>query len=208
MAARDVSTLLKTTDEFAAMPREPQVRDRCMADNVEWMLNNFETDAEIMLWAHNLHVTHNPDEPGYGSMGNELEHRYGDDHFVIGFAFNQGSFQAAYVGQTEAGDYFQKLRAYTVNPAREGSVGNVFSRAGLPIFVLDLRAIPESGPVAEWFSGEHDMRKAGAGFAEDDEDAQYLPRINLPDHFDAVIFIDSTTAARPNRLTRERFGME
>lgn len=207
--AKDIVPFLTSLDDFEAMPeKEPNVRDRCMADNISWLLDHVEPNAKIMLWAHNLHVMRVPEEAGYGTMGNELEIRYGDDHFVVGFMFNRGSFQAAYMEQTESGAWAQKLKPFTDGAAIDGSVEWVFSKVGKPQFVVDLRKLPLEGPVATWFSREHPMRNIGAGYQAGSETGHYFNPAQLPDCYDAVIFMDSTSAARPNQLTQKRFGLD
>jgi len=207
--ADDIAVFLDALDEYAAMPaKEPNVRDRCMADNIEWMLKHVEPGAKIMLWAHNLHVTRVAEEAGYGTMGNELEIRYGDEHFVVGFLFNKGFFQAAYMKQDDSGNWIQKLKPFTDGVATDGSFEATFAQVGKPLFMIDLRKLPSDGPVAQWFSREHPMRNIGAAYREDLEQGYVFEPVVLPDNYDAVIFMDSTSAAIPNRLTRERFDMD
>jgi len=66
-------------------------RDRSMADNVKWILDQ-SPGEKIVLWAHNGHVASGGF--GYESMGNSLRKTYGQQMVVFGFAFNQGGFQA------------------------------------------------------------------------------------------------------------------
>jgi len=204
--AADVVRFLKLCRRFGAAGNMPNVRDRSMAENIAWILDHHGPGAKIVVWAHNGHVSHNPAEPGTGSMGSELERRFGDDHVVFGFSFDRGSFQAIYRSPTGVADGKPGLRPFTVGPAQPGSVDRLLARAGIRRFVIDLREAPSEGPVADWLAAPHPMRSIGAIFAEETE-RQFYTRTILPDHYDAVIFMDSTTRARPNRLTREKFAM-
>jgi erythromycin esterase len=56
----------------------PGVRDRYMADNVEWILDNEPPGTKIMLWAHNEHVWTAKTLRG-DSMGNVLRQTYGSE---------------------------------------------------------------------------------------------------------------------------------
>ena len=70
-------------------------RDRCMADNVDWILAQAPPGSKIVLWAHNGHVS----KTGMGStsMGSHLAKRHGKDYVVLGFAAHKGRYTA--VGQ-------------------------------------------------------------------------------------------------------------
>jgi erythromycin esterase len=170
------------------------VRDRCMAENVAWILENEPAGTKIVLWAHNWHVSVAEPKPGEGvlTMGSYLERRYKDDYLPIGFSFNQGSFQAIPAPQTK----LIGLREWTVGPARDGWIDATFAKAGMPIFFLDLRS-PPAGAVSEWMNEKHPMRAGGAIFNPEQETTMFAPPTRLAGTYDAIIFIDATTRARP-----------
>ncbi len=207
--AMEVEHFIGLCDELKQMPPPDQmlnVRDRCMAENVAWILEHEGPQSKIVAWAHNGHVSHSPAAPGTGSVGAELARRFGDDLVVFGFAFNQGSFQAIYRPLDGQWDGGPGLRPFEVGPARPGSVDRVFAQAGLPLLVIDLRLAPESGPVAQWLAAPHHMRAIGAVFSPDGE-SNFYNHLVIPQAYDAIIFLESTTAARPTRLTRRQFGL-
>lgn len=163
-------------------------RDRSMADNIKWILDN-NPGAKIVLWAHNGHVaTAGPG--GFEPMGVSLRKMFGAQMVVFGFAFNQGSFQAIEQGKG--------LHNFTVPPAPPGSLDAIFAAARIPLFALDLRDAPKSGPVATWLSAPHKTRSIGAVYSEAAA-AQYLYEMNAPQSFDVMLFVEKTTAARGNR---------
>lgn len=162
-------------------------RDRSMAENVKWILEQ-NPGAKIVLWAHNGHVATSGFR-GYESMGAVLRQMYGRQMVVVGFAFNQGSFQAIEQGKG--------LRDFTVPPAPAGSLDATFAATGLPLFALDLRCLPASGPVAEWLNRPQLSRSIGAVYSEDAA-ARYLTQLNAPANFDLMLFVEKTTAARKN----------
>jgi erythromycin esterase len=82
----------------------------------------------------------------------------------------------------------------------------VFARVGMPIFVADLRAAPEESEAHQWLEQHHPMRSIGAVFSEALA-ASFVARSKLPEEYDAIIFIDETTRARPNALTRRKSNM-
>jgi erythromycin esterase-like protein len=159
-------------------------RDASMAANVKWILDH-SPDAKIVLWAHNGHV-----QTADGSMGGALRKMYGDQMVVFGFSFNQGSFQA----RSQGGGV---LRDFTVPPAPAGSLDATLAASGIPLFALDLRTAPKSGPVADWLQAPHSTRSIGAMYPEDSPYAWMTNEV-APERFDALLFVDTTTAARKN----------
>jgi erythromycin esterase-like protein len=159
-------------------------RDASMAANVKWILDH-SPKAKIVLWAHNGHVN---TSGTYAPMGADLRRMFGDQMVVFGFAFNQGSFQAVGSGG---------LKDHTVPPAPEGSLDATLAASGLPLFALDLRQAPKSGPVAEWLKAPHKTRSIGAMYP-DGEPFALMPEQVAPENFDAILFVEKTTAARKN----------
>jgi erythromycin esterase-like protein len=163
-------------------------RDASMAANVKWILDH-SPDAKIVLWAHNGHVNKASDG-AYSSMGADLRRMYGDQMVVFGFVFNQGSFQAKALG--DGG-----LKNHTVPPAPEGSLDATLAASGIPLFALDLRPAPKSGPVAEWLKAPHKTRSIGAGYPDGEPFAMMADQV-APENYDAILFVEKTTAARKN----------
>lgn len=162
-------------------------RDRSMAENVKWILDQ-APGAKIVLWAHNGHVAAGGPR-GYQPMGKYLREMYGGEMVVFGFAFNQGSFQAVEQGKA--------LRDFTVSPAPEESLDAMLAAAGIPLLAIDLRLVPATGPVGDWLRAARKTRSIGAVFQEGPPDA-YMMNLKAPESFDALLFVEKTTAARKN----------
>ena len=160
-------------------------RNRSMAENIKWIVDR-SPDAKVVLWAHNGHVS--AGGFAFETMGKTLRKIYGDAMVVMGFAFNQGSFQA-----TEAGT----LKTFTVPPAPAGSLDATLAATGLPLLAIDLRTAPKTGPVATWLTEPHASRNIGATFS-DATAASYLLPMKVQEHFDVLLFVEKTTAARKN----------
>jgi erythromycin esterase-like protein len=156
-------------------------RDRSMALNVKWILDQ-NPGQKIVLWAHNGHVARGGMISR--SMGAELHDIYGAQMVVLGFAFNRGSFQA--IGARGGG-----LQNFTVGPAPGGSFDALLGGAGIPLFALDLRNAPA------WLREERLSRQIGAVFATETA-SSYVTRLSAPAIFDGILFVENTTAARPN----------
>ena len=165
-------------------------RDQSMAENVKWILDN-NPGAKIVLWAHNGHVG-TAGEGGFNPMGAWLRKMFGNQMVVFGFAFNQGSFQAIEMPFTAK----SALRTFNVDPAPEGSLDAMLASAGLQIAAIDLRALPKGGAVANWFSEPRATKIIGAGYGEQLA-ANFLAKQVTPKMYDALLFVEKTTAARP-----------
>ncbi|KYG09581.1 hypothetical protein BE21_01520 [Sorangium cellulosum] len=188
----DARIVQQAADMFEADATEGNVsgfnvRDRAMAENVGWLLDQEGPSAKIVLWAHNGHIAY--EMKPFVSMGSHLAAEYGEQYLPIGFMFSEGSFQAI---DWTGGD--RRLREFTVGPPPEADVSTAFTRAGYPIAFLDLRTLP-AGAVAAWFAGPRPMREIGAVFSGE---AEMSSPTRLVDRFAAVIFVQKTTRARPN----------
>ncbi|MES1260778.1 MAG: erythromycin esterase family protein [Acidobacteriota bacterium] len=162
-------------------------RDASMAENIQWILGH-SPNAKMVVWAHNGHVATNS-VGGYRSMGAALRSALDEQMVIYGFAFNQGSFQAV---EPDKG-----LRSFTVGPSPEGSLDAALAAAEIPLFALDLRQAPASGPAADWLRQPHPARSVGAVYSEAAA-AQYLHPLDAMKSFDALLFVGKTTAARAN----------
>ncbi len=162
-------------------------RDRSMAENIQWILRQ-NPNAKIVVWAHNGHVQ--TSGLGYQTMGADLRGVFGKQMVVMGFSFNQGSFQSRSQSTSE-------LKNFTVPAAPAGSLDATLASAGLPRFALDLRDAPKSGPVADWFQTAHQTRSIGAMYPEDSPFA-FLANFKAPEAFDVILFVSNTTYAHKN----------
>ena len=191
--------MYSATNDPTASTSQFHVRDRSMADNVKWLLEHQPRGGRIVLWAHNGHVSHVLET--YPNMGSHLDRMYKRDYVPIGFVFGQGSFQAMDWTTGRGGG----LAEHTLGPAPEHDVSTAFSRAGMPLLVLDLRRLPNKGPVREWFDAPHARLETGAVFISQ---RQMTVVDALPRKFDAVIYVDKTTRARPVHAQQRAPGTE
>src|SRR5262245_5295397 len=167
------------------------VRDRAMAENVRWILNHEGTDAKIVLWAHNYHVSAaNPEKPV--AMGEHLRATFGQQMVVFGFAFNQGGFQAIEMPFPSA----RGLRSFVVGPAGEESFDAMLASAGLRIAAIDLRKTANAGEVGTWLGDPRATRSFGAAYNEQSGTGFFSNEV-MRKLYDALFFVETTTAAKP-----------
>lgn len=168
------------------------VRDLTMAENVRWVLEREGEAAKVVLWGHNVHMAdaiaaHRPDSSSWA--GRHLRRMYGDDMVVVGILFGRGGFRA--IEAEPSGE----LRDFSVGPAPQGTVEAMLASAGLDVAAIDLRGLPPTGAVAEWFGMARPTRNSWGGYSETASDDYFLDYL-LPEAFDVLLFVDSTTPAR------------
>ncbi|HEY6373721.1 MAG TPA: erythromycin esterase family protein [Candidatus Sulfotelmatobacter sp.] len=161
-------------------------RDQSMAENVEWIADE-NPGAKIVLWAHNGHIAYTAQ---YGPMGGYLHKKFGNQLVNFGFSFNEGSFRAVETGKS--------LHDFRVGPAPEGSLDHELASAGLPLFALDLRQLPQKGPVAHWFAQPRDARSIGAVYGAGQPESWSVASLRWPQAFDVILFVNDTTASHGN----------
>jgi len=162
-------------------------RDESMAANVKWILDQ-SPGAKIVLWAHNGHVARGG-MGGYQAMGSHLGKVYGNEMVVFGFTFNQGSFQAVQQGGM--------LKDFTVPPAPPGSLDATLASVGAQVLALDMRRVPSGSPLGAWLGEPHKTRFIGALYS-DDLAFNALSEVTASQSYDALLFVEKTTAARKN----------
>jgi len=168
------------------------VRDRYMAENAAWLLEQGGTGAKIVLWAHNEHVG-TVSYSGVRSMGSYLRHQYGSDMRVFGFEFGAGLFNAG--GQDVAHGRFYPPGPLKAPPAPPDSYEAAWQRAGEPRLVIDLRQSEGDSPAETWVRGPHPYRTIGATYDQSTPEL-YFDATRLTDKFDAVIYFAETTPSR------------
>src|SRR5262249_54596325 len=128
------------------------------------------------------------------SMGAYLRKHFGDTYYALGFCFNEGGFQARDMSQKGRG----ALTEFSLGPAPAGTGDWYFARPGIANYVIDFRAAPKEGNVAQWLISTLPMRSVGSGFATNWPERIFQRQTVLKKNYDGMIFIARTTRARPN----------
>ena len=188
--ARVVLQCIQWASNLMKGPASMAMRDASMAANVKWILDQSK-GAKMVVSAHNFHVMTGPLYPESArddSMGSVLRKMYGDQLVTFGFVFNEGSFRA----RSRDG----VMQTFTVGPL-PGSLDATLATSNVPLFALDLRAAPKTGPVAAWFHAKRPTRNIMGGFVEDRPNYTIFEQV-IADRYDSLLFVDKTTAANPN----------
>ena len=188
LARRHAQILREGVEVFLAFQEgNPGVRDRFMAENVQWIAGDEGPATRMMIWAQNDHIAR------VGQMmGRRLKDLLPRDFVNFGFAFGEGSFQA--IDGIPAAGQSKRLASLTVGPPSPSSLDGVLASAELPLFVLDLRRA--DGAIADWFRSGHETRSIGAVFPGESAMSIWV----VPaDRFDALVFVSRTSRAEPVR---------
>ena len=177
-------------------------RDKCMAENVSWIVDKLYPRSKAMLWAHNYHVgTSVPGENSNDTMGRYLTRRFGKTYFPVGQCFGEGSFQSRLETRTAP---VGKVQSFEVGPPKRGSFDEVFGKGG-SLFLAVFDRAPTK--VRRWLEQRQATRTAGSTYDSTSPDDAY--RNDSPAKwYRAMVYLGKTTRSRPLRLTRERFGIQ
>lgn len=166
------------------------VRDSTMAENVRWILEREGPEAKVIVWAHNTHVA-DFERGGSPPLGHYLREWYGPEVVIVGALFGRGGFNALEVGTASRG-----LWPFEVGAPPDGTIEAAFAAAELDLAVVDLRRLPDDGPVAAWFTTPRPTRHSGGVFEAVNPQRHLLPYV-AAEAFDALMYVDTTTPTRP-----------
>lgn len=196
----DLDRLLKAYSSSFDKPMERlNAREIGLAQNAAFL--DSLNDQKTIIWVHNLHaakVQTNTKNDG-DKMGTFLKQQYEDEVLVIGTFIGEGSLQA-----WEYTDSGRQLSVFGLNPPKKGSLEDLLRQADCEICLLDLRNLPEQGPVREWFSQKQMFRSIGNYYDPKNPDDFYITDV-IPEYFDMVIFIDQTSRARPTPSVKRKY---
>ena len=149
------------------------VRDAGMAEQLDFVLDSLYPGRKVIVWAHNMHVTHQAAAGDFTSMGQLLARQRRSEMYTVGF----------YLGRGMVGNDQYPPSAVLAPPA--ATVEAVLANGGLQYAFVDFsQAIP--GPSTTWFHQKNTVREFGT-----------VPKEIVPaQSYDAIFYIDSVTPAR------------
>jgi erythromycin esterase len=176
--------LVQQFEEMANLYSNPaqgsQARDRFMAENTQWLLNQAVPGTRMMLWAHNYHVSRL-----LGAMGNHLARAYGNGYVNLGFLFGRGSFNAVGSGG---------LRPWNAQLVPNNSVEAIFLATAQARLLFDTRRIASGGTAAQPLGEPILMRSIGAGF-DPVRESNYFTTSLCPADYDLLMYVAQTSAS-------------
>lgn len=193
------------------------VRDRWMADNVEWMLEHHDADS-VALWSHNGHVMKGGTDgswPLYDPMGRYLTERFGDDYYALALEFGHGTVSAQ---PPTWEDEDQPVTAYTVGTLHEEWDHDELDRedrnwsgedldepwlserlAGIDAegLFLDVDAAIGDDGLESWLERRQLLHSIGTVFLEGERANKRVEAFRLPQEVDGLLFVDESSHTAP-----------
>ena len=181
------------------------IRDEYMAQTVLEILQNEASNNKVMIWAHNGHISKDPNEKANGyvrPLGSVLKEYLDDQYYAIGFSTYTGSFQGLnYVVEDQN---YSGIESFTLAPADVGSIDWYFAQSQKSILFIDLNKNTTPNAITQTFLNK-DLHcySAGAGWSLD-YTTKPIRKRKVGKAFDGVIFIKETSSAHltPNGTNR------
>jgi erythromycin esterase-like protein len=169
------------------------IRDRHMMETLEALLRYVAQSgpqSRAVVWAHNSHLgdarATDMARGGELNLGQLVRERFGQDAWLIGFTTHTGTV-------TAAKNWDDPAERRHVRPSMAGSYERLFHDTGIKQFLLILRNSPAAAALQE----PRFERAIGVIYRPESERASHYFRARLPQQFDAVIHIDTTSALHP-----------
>jgi erythromycin esterase len=153
-----------------------EIRDRGMADNLEFLLNELYPGRKVIVWGHNFHIQHRENTRNTAdttrrsprTMGTWVAERHRRELYTIGLFMYRGS-----AAQNDR-------RPYPIAPSQSGTFESILHRAPWRYSFVDFsQARPERG--SDW------MWKPVSGLSWGTTPERFVPR----DEYDGVLFVDT-----------------
>jgi len=172
----------RTLVQFEQILRFQGLRDRFMADNLTWLLEQRYPGSRAVVWSHNGHVVRQPNR-----LGGALERRLGAEAVLhLGFTFYSGAFNAI---EKKKNGPVGGLRTFQAEPPPAESWEALLHTAGLPRGLLDLGA--RGSRIPAWADRPHPLRRIGAIYGSDPQTSQVMT--DLRRELDFLIYLEQTT---------------
>ena len=170
-------------------------RDKAMAENVQWIVNQREPEAKFVIWAHDSHISRGDskinDENFFlgESMGSYLSKEYESDYCALGLFTYQGSC----LGTLSYSNF--NLIEFDIYTSPEGSLDQGLHQISEDLnsnyLIMNLEPFKNDSEKFEWMNIKRPVRYVGYVA----EDYGFGGRYSIPYQFDGIIFIDKSTAA-------------
>jgi erythromycin esterase-like protein len=152
-------------------------RDRAMAENVRWWLDQFPPGTKAVLAAANAHVARMGTR--LGKVGDYLTRWYGDEYHAIAMT----TYSGTYLAEGEAGP-----GVHVLPDAPADSIEGLLHEFHLPVLVVDLRHVARDSPLSSSLESPIKLRGAGLTHRENQ-----FADVELPKLFDVLLSIDTTS---------------
>ncbi|WP_027446888.1 erythromycin esterase family protein [Pontibacillus marinus] len=137
---------VKSLEGYYSLPKDSNdrsiIRDKIMAENLDWLLSELYPDQKIIVWAHNEHIRNNVSNgKKNASMGELLEQSGKYSTYTLGLYLVDGDLANNY-GEIYSARVFDK-----------NSLEKRIAKSGYPITFLDINGateFEENGWLNDW----------------------------------------------------------
>jgi len=193
---RDAEEYYRTM--FAGRIESWNLRDRHMMATLHDLIEFLERTRQksrVVVWAHNSHLgdarATEMGESGELNVGQLVREAYGSDAVLVGFTTFTGTV-------TAATEWDGPAHRRHVRPALAGSWEKLFHDAGVPRFLLPLRA---GDALASALSKPRLERAIGVLYVPESERRSHYFHARMSEQFDYVLHFDETRAVEPLERT-------
>ncbi|GAB3790288.1 erythromycin esterase family protein [Spirosoma horti] len=164
------------------------LRDRYMAENVQWLQNRMGI-GKVSLWAHNAHISTIPYQGcGLPSMGSYLKQQLQGNYVTVCTLLTNGMFTVRDASQSNSPLSTLSIRTDGVKT----SYNYLFGKAQWANFILNLNGVPQAPVLTTWLTSTHPLFELGASFNET-EPEHYYNLTALQGRFDVLIHFRDTS---------------
>jgi len=194
-AERNARVVLAAEQYYRAMYQGSteswNLRDRHMFDTLRALLEHRGDDAKAVVWAHNSHIGNAASTSmGWGgefNIGELCRTAFGRDAVLIGMATDRGEVAAA-------DNWDEPMQIKQVRPSRPDSWEQMFLRAGQPASLTTWR---DDDELRRALAQPRLERAIGVIYRPATERQSHYFQAILSEQFDALIWLEQTTAVTP-----------
>lgn len=167
---------------FADEKTHIMLRDKFMAENIEWIYNT-ENHQKSIFWAHNEHVKNDKAKSNQKPTGYYLKEKFDGRYYSFGFGFNDGKV-GGYNGKEKRYDSFEVPAM-----SEKKLIDAVFSKCAYSEFILDLESANANDIIRNFLNTNLYQRSISTGFYPKGTKQRHFRMGKLIDKYDGFIFI-------------------
>lgn len=175
---------VKTTSPGVSVERSD--RNHYMGQNLNYLIDEADSDTKFIVWAHNKHINRNSSS----TCGGYMKKRFGDGYYALALECYQGASrsQKPKAGISQAG----VLGANTINTSIK-TVNWYFHATDIDKFFLDFRGSQLNEMTDKLLSNKQNF--VSAGWKHNTKGSIYKKTIKK--RYDGIIFIDQSSPTHP-----------
>ncbi|GGF39008.1 succinoglycan biosynthesis [Echinicola rosea] len=156
-------------------------RDKLMAENIQWIIDQEKQGTKIFIWGHNSHLSSRSYLLG-SSLGKHLRRAYGSEYYALGFSFSKGTFTAIDAERN-------MLRSFKIESQSPTDIGLVFDQSPASISFMDFRHLNKKSDLYKQLKKKRTTISIGSTYHKK---YHYEFTQKLLKHYDGIIHFKTT----------------